>query len=316
MISVCGLKGTAGASTFALLAAALWPTQAVLVEADPVGGEFALTLDGPQGQVLPAKPSIAELAVAAAQRMPSTERVWGAALETSAGVPVVCGIPSSQPMAHLLREYGRHLAAMLMGEPDVVVDAGRLSPDTASLPLLAASNVVAVVLPDRHEALFRLTDLLPGLASTLRVEDEVRSVIVPVVVATAHRGQTAAREVDEVLAQHHIPARPARWLGWDPKAADAVRGGVTKAHRSVLTRTARVAVEALAAEQFGVVGQRAQRARLSTAQFSDASAQWRGMGPASSPANGRVSGPATSEDLRRAMYPSVNGDGMGVHRGG
>ena len=127
MISICSIKGSAGSSTLALLTASSWPNRAVLVEADPVGGEFALTLAGPQGQVLPAKPSIAELALSAAQRMPSTERVWAAALETSAGA-VVCGIPSAEPMGKVLREYGRHIAAMLAGEQDVIVDAGRLSP--------------------------------------------------------------------------------------------------------------------------------------------------------------------------------------------
>lgn len=322
MISVCGIKGSAGSSTLALLAASSWPARAVLVEADPVGGEFALTLAGPQGQVLPAKPSIAELALSAAQRMPSTERVWAAALETSAG-PVVCGIPSAEPMSKVLREYGRHLATMLAGEPDVIVDAGRLSPDSAALPLLAASTVVAIVLPDRPEALFRLTDLLPGLASVLRVEDEVRSVIVPVVVATPHRGPAAAHEVDEVLAQRHIPTSPARWVGWDPKAADAVRGGAARAQRSVLLRTSGNVVEALAGEQYAVIEQRGARARLASEQFSDAASQWRGMGSAQAGAHLRAqtrsdAGPArpqTSEDLRRAIFDprERRGHGTGVN---
>ena len=310
MISICGVKGSAGSSTLALLAAMCWPTRAVVVEADPAGGEFALTLAGPQGQALPAKPSIAELALSAAQRMPSVERVWAAALETAVG-PVVCGIPSAEPMVKVLREYGRHLAAMLMGEPDVVVDAGRLSPGTASLPLLAASNVVAVVLPDRPESLFRLTDLLPGLASVLRVEDDVRSVIVPVVVATPHRGQAAAREVDEVLSEHHIPASAARWIGWDPKAAAAVRGGAARVQRSVLLRTSRSVVEALAGEQYAVSQQRAARARLASEQFSDAASQWRGMGHA--PANG--GGPVRHTGPRRGVVAYADADERGPASG-
>ena len=113
MISVCGVKGSPGASTLALLAAALWPSPAVLVEADPAGGEFALTLAGPQGQALPGKPSIAELALDSVQRVGSPERIWGSALDTAAGVAVVCAIPSAQPMSNLLREYGPQLTAML-----------------------------------------------------------------------------------------------------------------------------------------------------------------------------------------------------------
>ena len=324
MIGICGIKGSAGSSTAALLAASMWPTRAVLVETDPAGGEFALTLAGPQGQVLPAKPSIAELALSAAQRMPSTEHVWAAALETSAG-PVVCGIPSAEPMSKVLREYGRHLATMLAGEQDVIVDAGRLTPDTAALPLLAASNVVAVVLPDLPESLYRLTDLLPGLASVLRVEDDVRSVVVPIVVATPHRGPAAAREVDEVLSQRHIPTATTRWIGWDPKAAVAVRGGAARAQRSVLMRTARSVVESLAGEQYAVTKQRAARARLATEQFSDAASQWRGMGSASGGGYGPPRSdlrtqthpaapptrPQTSEDLRRSIFEPATGTGNG-----
>lgn len=281
MIGVCGLKGAPGASTAALLTAALWPhSRAVLVEADPAGGEWALTLEGPQGQALPAKPSIAELAVDAVKRVPLGEQVWASALETSAGVAVVCGMPAAQPMTQLLREYGRQLGGMLATEPNVVVDAGRLTPDTGALQLLAVSTVVVVVLPDRHEALYRLTDLLPGLISVLRVDEGVRSAVVPVVVAGARRGQAAAAEVDELLGQRHIPARPARWLLRDEKAAIGVRAGAGKLQRSALVRSAVALAEGLAGEQYIVGEQRAQRARLGVAQHSDAATQWRGPGVA------------------------------------
>ena len=321
MISICGVKGSAGASTLALIGAATWPAPAVLVEADPIGGEFALTLTGPAGQVLPGTPSIAQLALSAAQRAPSTDQVWAAALQTSAGA-VVCGLPSAEPMTTLLRQYGRQLATMLAEERDIVVDVGRLSPDTAALPLLAASTVVVVVVPDRPDGLFRLADLLPGLARVLRVQDDVRSVIVPVVVAASNRGPAAAREVDEVLMQHHIPTSATRWVGWDPKAAAALPAGLARVQRSVLIRTARGVVEALASEQAAVIEQRAARARLATGQFTDAATQWRGIGSgavgvagldgyaapsrsASHPVG--ASQTQTSEDLRRAIFESADG---------
>lgn len=280
MIGVCGLKGAPGASTAALLIAALWPeSPAVLVEADPAGGEWALTLQGPQGQVLPGRPSIAELAVDAVKRVPSGEQVWASAMQTTAGVAVVCGMPGSQPMTQLLREYGRHVAAMLANEPNVVIDAGRLTPDSPVLPLLAASMVVAVVLPDRHEAFYRLTDLLPGLNGVIAVDSGVRSAVVPVVVAESRRGPAAAREVDELLGQRHIPARHARWLPREDKAAAAVRSGtLVPARRSTLLRSARSLAEALAGEERVVREQRAHQERLVAASQTDAAAQWRGAG--------------------------------------
>lgn len=280
MISVCGVKGSPGASTLALLAAALWPAPAVLVEADPAGGEFALTLAGSQGQALPGKPSIAELALDSMQRAGSSERIWGSALDTGAGVAVVCAIPSAQPMSNLLREYGQPVAAMLAGEQDVIVDAGRLATDSAALPLLAASTVVVVVLADRHEALFRLADLLPGLVSMLRVEQDVRSVVAPVVVARPRRGPAAAGEIDELLAQRGIPVRPARWVACDVTGAQSVRGGVARAQRSVLVRTARTVVEGIAGEQRALTEQRNQRSQRAAEQPTGAPAQWLGTGHA------------------------------------
>jgi cellulose biosynthesis protein BcsQ len=199
-------------------------------------------------------------------------------MQTSAGVAVVCGIPAAQPMTQVLQEYGRPMAALLAAELNVVIDAGRLTPDTPALHLLAASTVVVIVLPDRHEALYRLTDLLPGLNSVLRVEQGVRSAVMPVVVADARRGAEAAREVDELLGQRNIPARPARWLPRDEKAAAAARGGLGRAARSALVKSARSLAEGVAAEQDLVAEQRAQRDRLAVASRTDAAAQWRGVG--------------------------------------
>jgi hypothetical protein len=188
-------------------------------------------------------------------------------------------MPASQPMTQLLREYGRHVAAMLASELNVVIDAGRLTPDSPALPLLAASTVLAVVLPDRHEAFYRLSDLLPGLNGVIAVDEGVRSAVVPVVVAEPRRGQTAAREVDELLGQRHIPARRARWLPRDDKAAAVVRSGALgTAGRSTLVRSARSLAEALAREQRIVREQRVHHERLVAASQVDAAAPWRGTG--------------------------------------
>jgi hypothetical protein len=282
VISVCGLKGGPGVTTLGLLMLASWPSPAVLVEADPDGGALALRLAGPQGQVLPAEPSISDLAMDAATRtssdeVSSGELLWSRALQTSCGA-VVCGLASAQPMTQLLREYARPLAALLGREENVLVDAGRLLPDSPTLPLLAASTVVVVVVADRHDEFWRATDLLPGLLSVMSVEFGVRSVVLPVVVASERRGPAAARELDELLAQQRIETAPAGWLAIDAKAAAVVPTGPAQVRRSILWRSAQTLIDRAAGEQDAIVQQRAQRAQLAREQHHDASAQWRGIG--------------------------------------
>src|SRR3954451_14652638 len=132
MLTVFGVKGSAGATTFALIAAALWPEPAVLVEADPAGGDLALRLTGRNGQVLPRTPSVAGLAVEAAASAGS-ERAREHAVQASVAVPVVCGLPEAEPMGKTVRQHARAMASMLHAS-DVIVDAGRLAPETPTLP--------------------------------------------------------------------------------------------------------------------------------------------------------------------------------------
>lgn len=255
MICVVGSKGAPGASTLALLLAALWPGGAALVEADPAGGDAALRLTGPSGQTLPSEPNLTRLAVDTANDLtqPNLDWVLKAALQTAPGVPVVCGLTAAAAMAQTVSRYAPALAARLGALNEVVVDAGRLTPASAALPLAAAASVVLLVTKDGADYFYGARDLLGDLLAELGREP----VVVAAVVARPRRGRAATRELAAVLASRGVPAGVAGWVAHDPRGLRRFLNGQPGARRTVLFRTARPLAVALAtaAEQHCLAGQ-------------------------------------------------------------
>lgn len=248
MITVFGIKGAPGATTTALLATALWPGEALLVEADPDGGDIALRLAGPGGQVLPASPGLAQLAISA-NEIADADDVAVYALRTAVGVPVVCAVPSVAPMQQLLHQHGPRLAQALAPIPGIVIDAGRLAPTAAAMPFARASSAVVVVVADRAESFFHAREHLAALLASLGNPAGRRVPVLTVVVAEARRGPAAERELEAALAQRGLPVRSAGWIAHDTSGLNRWLGGDPSARRSVLLRTASPVVAAIAAAQ-------------------------------------------------------------------
>lgn len=245
MITVVGTKGAPGATTTALLLAALWPGGGLVVEADPDGGDLALQLPGPDGQVLPSAPGLAQLAVDLAGL--DKERIEACALATAAGVPVVCAMPLAASMRQTIARHGKALADALAPMGSVIVDAGRLVPDTPAVPLLTSAEAVVLVVADRVESFFHARDMFTSLLGVLGSAPDPRPALLTVVVASPRRGPSAERELAAALAQRGLPVASAGWLAHDPKALARWLVGEPAARRSVLLRTARPVIDAVAA---------------------------------------------------------------------
>ena len=244
MLAVFGVKGAPGATTCALLIAALWPTQALLVEADPAGGDLALRLSGPDGQVLPRSPSIAGLAVEPAASA-GWDRAWHHAMRTSVGVSVVCGLVEAEPMGIAIRQHGKAIARRLAGS-DTVVDAGRLLPDTVMFPFAVAADAIVLVAGDTAEQFFHARDLLGGLLPAVTSADGRRPAVQIVVVAEPRRGTAAVAELTDVLGRCGLPVTVAGWIVRDRKGVQRWFAGDRGASRSILLRSAGQVVEAIA----------------------------------------------------------------------
>lgn len=245
MITVFGIKGAPGATTLAVLLAALQPDGGLLVEVDPDGGDLALRLSGPQGQALPAAPGLAQLAVSATELL-DLDDVAPYALRTAVGVPVVCAAPSVEAMSQLLHRHGAGLATALARLPGIVIDAGRLVAGTAALPFALASSTVVVVVADRAESFFHARDHLASLLTSLGQRNGHRPSVVTVVVAEPRRGPAAASELQAVLAQRGLPVRSAGWLAQDRRGVERWLSG-DPSRRTVLLRTATPVVAAITA---------------------------------------------------------------------
>lgn len=245
MITVFGIKGAPGATTVALLLAALQPDGGLLVELDPDGGDLALRLSGPQRQALPAGPGLAQLAVSATELL-DLDDVAAYALRTAVGVPVVCAVPSVEAMSQLLHRHGAGLATALARLPGIVIDAGRLVAGTPAMPFALASSTVVVVVADRAESFFHARDHLASLLAALGQRNGHRPSVVTVVVADPRRGPAAERELETVLAQRGLPAHSAGWLAHDRRGVDRWLSG-DPSRRTVLLRTATPVMAAITA---------------------------------------------------------------------
>lgn len=245
MLTIFGVKGSPGATTCALLTAALWPTQALLVEADPAGGDLALRLSGPSGQVLPRSPSIAGLAVEPSGAQ-GWDRVWQSALQTRVGVSVVCGLVEAEPMGIAVRQHAQAMARRLAGT-ETIVDAGRLLPRTLAFPFAVVAEAIVLVVGDGAEQFFHARDLLAGLLPEVSAETGTRPSVQAVVVADPRRGSAAATELASVLAQRGLPVAVAGWIAHDRSGLQRWLAGERGAGRSILLRSASPVVTEIAA---------------------------------------------------------------------
>jgi hypothetical protein len=169
LIATVSAKGSPGVTTLALGLAARWPRpEAVLVEADPAGGDLVTRFG------LYHKPGLSTMALATRDAAAAPQpQEWVQRLPCE--VPAVLAAPGPAAAASLATLSGRAprvLRLLADQHPAVVLDAGRWQPSSAADPLLAAADVVLLVtrpVPDEiRQADVRL-QALRELASDVRL---------------------------------------------------------------------------------------------------------------------------------------------------
>jgi MinD-like ATPase involved in chromosome partitioning or flagellar assembly len=168
-MAVVAVVGDACTTTTVALAAA-WPasSEALIVEADPGGGDLAAWFDIP---VLPSLSTVVTRAVDAT--WPEIDRHTRL---TASGLRLIPGPPSAEEARHAVAESARSLAPGLaaMRSPVAIVDAGAVSHSVTSHPFVASAAVTVVVHRQYSQSsraaavrLQRLADQVAAISPTL-----------------------------------------------------------------------------------------------------------------------------------------------------
>lgn len=250
---VCCDRGAPGATTTALLLASLWPADAdgagaVVVEADPYGGDLALRCRGQGGEHLRDKTVLTLATVARTTSSP--ELVAEHAQRLTGGALAVPGHLSAEQGA-AVSDWTPLARALLSSRLPVVADIGRVHSASPSMPIAAAADVVVIVARPDLEAMVhlreRLTRLVPVLAKTRARPPRV----VPLVIAPRRIGAQVAAQVAEILADSTASTAiaGAGWIAWSPEevAVLEAKGAAGLGRRSPLLGSGRAAVDLVVA---------------------------------------------------------------------
>jgi hypothetical protein len=227
-----GSVRSCGVTTVALSLATTWPLQRrlVLIEADPAGGTLAA------GSLWPAEPSLVSLA-AAVRRGGEPALVWDHCHQLPGGAAVLAG-PSSAD--HARSALG--MAADLLGrlgelDVDVLMDCGRLEPNSAALGLWERADRVVLAVRPRLADLHALAGWLEG-----RPSEGHRLGLV-----TVGDGPYPDSEIADALGLPVLARLP-----WDPDAASGlvlVPASSRELRLAPLVRAARTLADQFATER-------------------------------------------------------------------
>ncbi|WP_432506989.1 hypothetical protein [Kineococcus arenarius] len=254
MATVCFLsaKGSPGVTTAALLVAALWPRDVVVLDADPAGGDVAARLPGPSGAVLDAERGLLPL-LTSARRGLTPQQLLGEAQPAAGGTAVVCGLTRPQQAAAAVGSWpALSAAAAGLGTfgTDVVVDAGRVTTEPVHLPLLRDADVVVLVLRDDVTSVLHARERLTALQTSLRRADGLLPRTGVLVVGDARRG-----DVDQAASVVRAAGERVEDFGRLPLDAAGARvfdgARTARPERTALVRAGRVVAAALASVAAG-----------------------------------------------------------------
>ena len=206
LVAVAAVKGSPGVTTLALALGAQRPggQRAVVVEADPAGGDLAARFG------LPGQPGLVTLAAAARREQDPglleghTQRLLGGRVSVVLGA---AGAEQARAAVGALTGAGLGWAT----RPDVVVimDCGRWDAGSPTTPLLRAADAVLLVVRPRADELAHLAARLPQIAGWRGIPGLV----------LAGRDGYRPQEIRHALGVPVMAVVPA-----DPRTAGVLRG--------------------------------------------------------------------------------------------
>lgn len=245
LVTLASAKGSPGVTTAATLAAALWPRESLIVEADPSGADVALRMPGIEGTPLDSQLGLASL-VAAGRKSLYPELVNQHAQYIVGGQRVIAGLASPEQAKGiaLWPELGS-LFAQLPGV-DVIADLGRLGVESPQEALLDASAATLLLVDTVPSNVIHLRERLGRLRSRY---GRVAGPKLHVAVVAPPKRSRAVRECAEALERAELEVAAVHHLAEDSKGAAFFLGQVAGSpSRTALVRSAQPIVADLAGQ--------------------------------------------------------------------
>lgn len=248
LLAVCSDKGSPGATTTALVLASAWPSPAVLVEADPYGGDLAIRLRSKSGAALPEAPTVLTVATTA-RTSNSPALVSRYAQHLNDQVSVVSGHLVAE-QATGVADWGPFAAALAASPAPVIADLGRLHAASPVLSLAARADAVLVVARPDAASVIRLRERLNRLVPALAAHRGSAPRMFPLLVSARRHGPADVADLQRILAE--TSAGPliagAGFIANDPGAVARLERGESPTGRLVRTsllRTSHVVAQTL-----------------------------------------------------------------------
>jgi MinD-like ATPase involved in chromosome partitioning or flagellar assembly len=237
LYALASAKGSPGTTLTAMALAAIWPTDPVLADLDPSGGDLGWRCRTPDGEPLDTERGL--LSLGASVRRGAHEVALEEHLqEMSGGVRVLAGLPSAAQVAGLGAAWGQLPTVFRNFDDDVLADCGRVVPGSASMPLLHQADAVLFVVRPSVEGVAHLRDRLGTLRQQIDLGGH-EGPPVGVAVVTSYRDTRSGPDLQQLLDSEGIDASVLGTVADDPKTADALRGvGYARSARSLLIRSA------------------------------------------------------------------------------
>lgn len=239
VIAFLSAKGAPGTTTVAMLCAALWPDPVLLVDADAEGGDVALRLRRADGDPVDRSRGLLSLLPLARREMqpaslPEHAQVLRGGIEVLAGLsgPGQAGA-AGHLWSNLADAFGR------TADRDVLVDCGRVTPQSAHLPLLQRADLIVCVLRPSVSGVVHTRERLAALQPHLVGPDGHRPRVGLVIVAERPAGRDAdgaAGVIERDLPDVQVFGR----LAHDAAGAGIFEGyEIARPERTLLVRSGR-----------------------------------------------------------------------------
>ncbi len=254
MVALVAGKGCPGVTTAAVALGAIWPRPVLVAECDAAGSDFVYRYSAADRGRLSQDRGVVSLATAARSGAAAGVDVWSHVQTLDGGLPVLVGAASPAQVASIGWSWPS-MAGLLAGlsDADVLVDCGRLTPNSPALEFLALADVVVMLVRPTAEGAAHASSALMSLDAQFRAApaSPVRSVTAPVaaraqpelcVVVVTPKGDSKdhVSQVQDALTSLHTPAPVIGHLAWDVPAAAGLRGQWTrKLDKSALITSAR-----------------------------------------------------------------------------